>query len=264
MIFLRSIALRGKVDAATGYPFTVPVIASFDRLDFESPVTFFAGENGTGKSTLIEAIASGANSISVRADDRQTENTLMHAGDLAANLRFQWTKRSRRGFFLRAEDFFDYTKRVAGLVDEMAGYASDFESRLDGYALDLAKGAVLGERQALVRRYDGDLNSRSHGESFLQFFGARFVNPGLYLLDEPDTALSPQSVLALLSMLKSMVADGSQFIIATHSPMLMAFPGATIYSFDTAPITAVRYEDVEQIGLMRRFLQEPDAFLRRL
>lgn len=264
MIYLRSILLHELAEQADDYPYTVPVIATLERLDFISPVTFFAGENGTGKSTLIEAIASGANSISVRGDDPQTEETLVHATRLAGDMRFQWARRTRRGFFLRAEDFFDYTKRMSGLVGEMSDYVADFESRLDGYSLDLARGAVQGERQALVERYGENLNARSHGESFLQFFASRFVNPGLYLLDEPDTALSPQSVLALLAMLKSMVADGSQFIIATHSPMLMAFPGATIYSFDSAPIRRVAYEDVEQIALMRRFLREPDAFLRRL
>jgi predicted ATPase len=264
MIYLRSILLHAGADVAEVYPYTVPVIAQFERLDFTLPVTFFAGENGTGKSTLLEAIAAGADSISVRGDDRQTEETLAYATELAGNMRFQWTKRNRRGFFLRAEDFFDYTKRMAGLAGEMSEFAADFESRLDGYALGLAKGAVLGQQHALTERYGEDLNSRSHGESFLQFFASRFVNPGLYLLDEPDTALSPQSVLALLAMLKSMVADGSQFIIATHSPMLMAFPGAMIYSFDAAPIAEVEYEAVEQIALMRSFLQEPEAFLRRL
>lgn len=264
MIYLRSILLEKRATGAEAYPFTVPVIAALNRLDFDSPVTFFAGENGTGKSTLIEAIASGANSISVRGDDRQTEETLKHASLLAGAMRFQWARRTRNGFFLRAEDFFDYTKRMSGLVGEMSEFAADFERRLDGYSLELARAAVLGQQKALVDRYGEDLNARSHGESFLQFFAARFVSPGLYLLDEPDTALSPQSVLALLAMLKSMVADGSQFIIATHSAMLMAFPGATIYSFDSPPIRKVEYQDVEQIGLMRLFLQDPDAFLRRL
>jgi predicted ATPase len=264
MIYLRSVSRHHNGRAPAGYPYTVPVIAQFDHLDFTSPVTFFAGENGTGKSTLLEAIAAGVGSISVRGDDQQTEETLAHAADLASNLRFQWAKRTRQGFFLRAEDFFDYTKRMAGLVGEMGEYAADFERRLDGYSLRLAKSAVLGQRHALVERYGEDLNTRSHGESFLQFFVSRFVTPGLYLLDEPDTALSPQSVLALLAMLKSMVSEGAQFLVATHSPMLMAFPGATIYSFDIAPIAEVQYEAVEQIALMRRFLQEPQAFLRHL
>lgn len=240
------------------------MVAQFEQLDFRSPVTFFAGENGTGKSTVLEAIAAGADSITVRGDDRRTEETLVHAAQLAANMCFQWTRRTRRGFFLRAEDFFDYSKRMTGLVGEMSEFAADFESRFEGYALGLAKGTVLGQQQGLVARYGEDLNARSHGESFLQFFAARFVHPGLYLLDEPDTALSPQSVLALLAMLKRMVADGSQFVIATHSAMLLAFPDAVIYNFDEAPVRPIEYDAVDQIALMRRFLQQPEAFLRRL
>ena len=264
MIYLRSIVRRDDAEPTQSYPYTVPVIASFEELEFRAPVTFFAGENGTGKSTLLEAVAAGVNSITVRGNDIGTEETLAHASVLAGTLRFQWSKRTRRGFFLRAEDFFDYSKRMSGLVGEMSEYASEFDRRFEGYARRLAKNAVLGQQRALVERYGGDLNARSHGESFLQFFASRFVNPGLYLLDEPDTALSPQSVLALLSMIKQMVDGGSQFIIATHSPMLLAFTDAVIYSFDSVPIREVDYASVDQIALMRRFLDEPQSFLRRL
>jgi predicted ATPase len=242
----------------------VPAIASLTRLEFESAVTFFAGENGTGKSTLLEAIASGAKSPGVRGGDRRTETTLEHATLLAADFRFEWKKRARHGFFLRAEDFFDYGKRMADLADELAGFADDFEERFQGWGRDLARGAVLGQRASLIDQYEGDLNARSHGESFLQFFTARFSRPGLYLLDEPDTALSPQSMLALLAMLKSLVREGSQFIIATHSPMLLAFPGAQILSFDASPVEPIAYNDVPGVALLRDFLSAPEAFFRRL
>lgn len=264
MIYLRSLALERSPDTPIVYPFTVPAVASLDRLELVTPVTFFAGENGTGKSTLLEAIAAGVGSISVRGGDGQTERALAHVADLASALRFDWNRRTHQGFFLRAEDFFDYCKRMAALVGELGEFAQDFEGRLEGQALHLARGAVLGQQRAVVERYGEDLNTRSHGESFLQFFAARFTGPGLYLLDEPDTALSAQSVLALLSMLKQMTEDGSQFIIATHSPLLLAFPGATIFSFDVSPIAAVAYDEVEQVTLMRRFLAAPEAFVRRL
>ncbi len=263
MIYLRSIVLTETLESAE-YPFSVPSIASLERITFHREVTFFAGENGTGKSTLLEGIAAGAKSITVRGRDAATEASLQRSSALAEFLRFEWARRTGAGFFLRAEDFFDYTKEAAGLVNEMADLASDFEERLDGYGRDLAMGAVLGQRQALVRRYGEDLNRRSHGESFLHFFGARFTRPGLYLLDEPDTALSPQSILALLAMMKHMVSEGSQFIIATHSAMLMAFPRAAILSFDAAPIKEVAFDDVQQIRLLREFLGRPDAFLRQL
>jgi predicted ATPase len=130
--------------------------------------------------------------------------------------------------------------------------------------LGLAKGAVLGQKRALVEKYGEDADARSHGESFLQLFQARFVPGGLYLLDEPEAPLSPQRQLALLSMLREMAAQDSQFIIATHSPLLMAFPDATILSFDRAPVREIAYDEVEHVSLTRAFLSDPERFLRRL
>jgi predicted ATPase len=113
-----------------------------------------------------------------------------------------------------------------------------------------------------VRRYGEDLNARSHGESFFQVFQSRFVPGGLYLLDEPEAPLSPQSQLGLMAMMADMVEEDAQFIIATHSPMLLAYPGARIVSFDEIPVRAVEYEDLESVRLVREFLAAPDRYLR--
>ena len=127
-----------------------------------------------------------------------------------------------------------------------------------------ARGLAPEQRAELVARYGEDLGHRSHGESFLQLFQARFVPGGLYLLDEPDTALSPQRQLALLAMLKEMVARDAQFVVATHSPILLAYPEATILAFDGETIAEIAYDDVENVALTRRFLADPVAFLRHL
>ncbi len=143
--------------------------------------------------------------------------------------------------------------------------AGEFEREgLKGYGLRLAQGVVRGQRRALTSRYGEDADARSHGESFLQLFQSRFVPGGLYLLDEPEAPLSPQRQLALLSMLKEMAGQDSQFVVATHSPILMALPGADILSFDHAPARRVRYEEVEHVTLTRDFLNNPEAFLRHL
>jgi len=123
---------------------------------------------------------------------------------------------------------------------------------------------VRGQRRALANRYGEDADARSHGESFLQLFQSRFVPGGLYLLDEPEAPLSPQRQLALLAMLKGMAAQDSQFVVATHSPILMALPGADILSFDQPPVRRIAYEEVEQVSLTRDFLNNPEAFLRHL
>ena len=120
------------------------------------------------------------------------------------------------------------------------------------------------EKRGLEHRYGVNLDANSHGESFLRLFRSRFVPGGLYLLDEPEAPLSPQSQLGLIAMLKDMVAQDAQFIIATHSPMLLAFPNATVYSFDERPPRRVPFEELEHVRLTRDFLNNPEAFLRHL
>lgn len=263
-MFLRSIRLERRGELPDRYPFTVPAVATLDTIALRTPVVFFAGENASGKSTLLEGVAAGVHSIPVRAEDALTAESLHHAEGLAARLRFSWTVKTRQGFFLRAEDFFEYKKGLVAAMRDLAAQADDAERRFEGYGRALARGSALGQRRALEGRYGDDPNARSHGESFLQFFRARFTGPGLYLLDEPDTALSVQSAIGLVALLKEMVAEGAQFLIATHSPILLAYPGATILSFDRTPIAEVAYDDVEQVSLLRAFLDHPDAFLRRL
>jgi predicted ATPase len=123
---------------------------------------------------------------------------------------------------------------------------------------------MRGQKAALTSRYGENLDANSHGEGFMKLFESRLMPNGLYLLDEPEAALSPIRQLSLLSMMKQMVGQGCQFIVATHSPILMAFPDASILSFDTQPITEVAYDELEHVRLTRAFLSNPEAFLRRL
>jgi predicted ATPase len=269
VVHLSSISLKNQDRTAEGYPFDLPVVRTMATVSFRAPVTFFVGENGTGKSTVLEAIAAGAGSIAIGGEDVRTDPTLLHARRLASHLNLSWANRTHRGFFLRSEDFFNYARRTRRLLeefDELAeGYAEERrQSGARAYGLALAEGAVRAQRAALARRYGEDLNARSHGESFFDVFQARFVPGGLYLLDEPDTALSPQRQLALLAMLKEMVAQEAQFVIATHAPILLAFPEATILSFDGGSIAPLPYDEVANVRLTRSFLTDPEAYLRRL
>jgi predicted ATPase len=269
--FLQSLRAKFRDPEATedGYPFDIPVVQSLDTIEFRSPVTFFVGENGSGKSTMLEAIAAAAGSITIGGESIQTDPTLTHARRLAAQLTLGWARRTHRGFFMRSEDFFNYalgTRRMIEELDEQAaGYAAErLRNPERSYGLGLAEGVARGQRAALSQRYGEDLNARSHGESFFQVFQARFVPGGLYLLDEPDTALSPQRQLALLALLKEMVAQDAQFIIATHAPILLAYPDAAILSFDGGTIAETRYDEVANVELTRRFLSDPAAYLRWL
>ena len=264
MIHLRAIALKQQVKKIDTFPFNLRLIKAFKEINFQSPVTFFVGENGSGKSTLLETIATGVGSITVGGEDVQRDKTLDPARQLSAQLKFVWQKKTGRGFFLRAEDFFNFTKRLKNLSQELEEEVLEYEQNFTGTGLKLAKAAALKQKAELTQKYGENLDANSHGESFLKLFQARFVPGGLYLLDEPEAPLSPLRQLAFLALLKDMVNQDSQFIIATNSPILMAFPEATILSFDTHPPKQIPYDELEHVSLTKAFLNNPQSFLRHL
>ncbi len=250
------------------FPFTVPTIAQLDTLDLDAPVTCFVGENGSGKSTLLEAIAIAAGLPSVGSADRaQDDPTLADQQWLAKALKLTWRTRSYRGFFLRAEDFFGFQLQLirerAALEAELQRIEIEYEDR-SAHAKTLAMGPMRASIGDMERRYGADPDARSHGEAFLNFFQQRLVPRGLYLMDEPEAALSPQRQLALLAMMFDLVANDAQFIVATHSPLLLAYPGARIYSFDTTPIEPIEWAQAEHVRLTTDFLANPERYLRHL
>jgi len=242
-------------------------LRGLEQLDFTYSVTFFVGENGTGKSTLLEGLACAAEMVTVGSESVRTDKSLAHARELANYLKLVWAKRTHKGFFLRAEDFFGYAKRQNELRAEMEADLREIDGEFKDrsvYAKALATMSTKGELRDMRRRYGEGLDTSSHGESFLSLFQSRFVPGGLYLLDEPEAPLSPMRQLALISLLKEMVEQDAQFIIATHSPILMAFSGAVILNFNNGEIAPVAYKDLESVRLIRDFLQNPDAFIERL
>jgi predicted ATPase len=262
--FLREVRRRAGGDDSR-FPFSVPVIRTLDTLRFDSPVTFFVGENGSGKSTLLEGIASAASLPAIGSADLEADATLGAQRELARALRLVWSRRTTRGFFLRAEDFFGFAKRLSAMRAEFLDRIDELEVEYAGRS-SWAKGLAMGPARAsladMERRYGVDLDANSHGQSFLQLFRSRFVPNGLYLLDEPEAPLSPQSQLALMAMIQDMLAEGAQFVIATHSPILLAYPGATIYSFDQAPAAVVPYAELEHVVLTKEFLNAPERYIR--
>lgn len=264
MIHLRSICIEQTSEADSAYPFSLPLVQQFGTLALESPMTVFVGENGSGKSTLLEAVAAAIGLPTVGGSSVDHDPTLMPARRLAAEMKLVWTRKTRRGFFLRAEDFFNFTRRINETRAEMEDLHREYEGK-QGIGWDIARGAVSGQRAQIVGRYGEDADARSHGESFLNLFESRFVPNGLYLLDEPEAPLSPQRQLALMSMMMRMVEErDAQFIVATHSPILMGFPEAHLVSFDVLPPQRVAYEETEHVSLTRDFLVNREAFLRHL
>jgi len=264
------LAVSLKQPAAAGdaaFPFSVPAIRTLPPLDLSARVTFFVGENGSGKSTLLEGIAAAASLPTVGSTEVARDGTLAAQRRLASALRLAWTKRTHRGFFLRAEDFFGFQRRLAGERQELEQRLTELDQEYrdrSSYAKGLAAGPAHASLADMERRYGRDPDARSHGQAFLNLFQGRFVPGGLYLLDEPEAPLSPQNQLGLLAILLDLIERDEQFVIATHSPILLAFPGARIYSFDGLPVHPIAYEETDHVALTRAFLNEPQRFLRRL
>jgi predicted ATPase len=233
--------LRERIAAPRAYPFSVPAIAALTQLTFHSRVTFFTGENGSGKSTLLEAIAAhigfgreGGNrnySIETTDSSRATE-------PLARALRLGFfPARTGEGFYFRAESLFN----VASYVDELGA--------------------------EVLRSYGGiSLHSRSHGETFFTVLDHKFRRSGLFLLDEPEAALSPQRQLSFLVLIHDTLRDykDAQFIISTHSPILLGYPGAQIISFDNGILSEIPYEETSPFQIVRRFSADRKTMLREL
>lgn len=265
-MLLRSVKLIDSIKKDE-FPFNIPIIRDFTTLEFKSPVTIFVGENGTGKSTLLEGLATKIGLPVVGGESSEYDISLEHARQLSDHLKLTWSINKHRGFFLRAEDFFNFVRMISKLKIEMKSNLQEIDndykdrSRL---AYMKARTPYVGSLMELEKRYGEDLDANSHGESFLKLFQGRFIPEGIYILDEPEAPLSPLRQLSLISMIKEMVNKDCQFIIATHSPILMAYPGADIISFDETPFKSVNYNDLEHVKLTKDFLNNPESFLRYL
>ena len=211
------------------------------RLSLDAPVTFLVGENGSGKSTLLEAIAVTCGFNAEGGTRNFTFSTRATHSELGEYITVAKRRYPRDGFFLRAESFYN----VATNIDEMDEEPSFSPRLIDSY------GGV-------------SLHHQSHGESFLALVQNRFGGNGLYLLDEPEAALSPTRQLTLLGEMHQLVEQDSQFIVATHSPILMAYPGARIYELREDGIHPTTYQETEHYQLTRRFLENPERMLRYL
>jgi predicted ATPase len=230
MMRLLSIALlRDKVADWLAYPFLIPAIRTLEKLEIRSRVCFFAGENGSGKSTLLEAIAEhygfGQQGGS-RNFHSETRVSPQGIALLSKALRVAFTKRTGQGFYLRAESFFNVASEVDRMAKEDPG-ADPFGP------------------------YGGvSLHQQSHGESFLALLENRFRRKGFYVLDEPEAALSPRRQLTMLAVVRNLLRDNDeiQFLIATHSPILLAYPGAQILSFDDGAIHEVSYRETSSVS----------------
>lgn len=249
------------------FPYTVPAIRHLERISFAQPVTFLVGENGSGKSTFLEALACAVGSVTVGSSPVSSDRSLAPVREFSRRLRLKWSKRTKKGFFMRSEDFFGYARGIDAMRGDLEKDLKEIDheySNRSEMARLMARSAYSGQIHALKNSYGDGLDSRSHGESYLKLFEARFSPGGLYLLDEPEAPLSPLRQLAFLALLRKMLAQQAQFIIATHSPILLAYPEALILQFDDGPIHPVKYEELEHVQITRAFLENPRRYLDAL
>ena len=221
------------------YPFNLEIFRRTSGLTFQKPVTYFIGENGTGKSTLLQAIALKCGIYIWQGYSRMRYEVSPYEKMLNRVIKVAWTNSKVPGSFFDSQLF------------------RNFSQLLDEWAVD---------DPGLLDYFGGkSLISQSHGQSLMAFFQSRFKLKGLYFLDEPETALSPKSQLALLKLLKDMGEAGkAQFIIATHSPILLACPGAEIFSFDAIPVETITYEDTQYYQIYKSFMENPSRYLNQL
>lgn len=241
--YISAVSIPHKLDEAS-YLNQIPAVQYLTQghvLHLTRPVTFFVGENGTGKSTLLEAIAVGYGFNPEGGSKHFNFSTCASHSDLYQSIRLARSSYPRDGFFLRAESFYNVSTNIDALDSERS-----FGSRI-------------------INSYGGvSLHHQSHGESFLALVQHRFAGQGLYILDEPEAALSPMRLLTLMGEMHQLVQNKSQFIIATHSPMLMAFPNAEIFTFSDAAIQSTPYQQTAHFQLTKRFLDNPEKALAQV
>ncbi len=238
-IYIRNISIDKDLDEESYYSH-IPAISYVEKegLYFKKPVTFFIGENGTGKSTLLEAIATYCGFAPEGGSRNFSFSTRDTHSDLYEHLMIAKTGYPKDGFFLRAESFYN-----------VASYIEDVD--YDGL---LTKNSYGGK----------SLHKRSHGESFLALVKNRFRGKGLYLLDEPEAALSPTRLMELLIHIHDLVEDDSQFIISTHSAILMTYPDADIFEFSDTGIRKMRYDQSDHYKITKSFIDRPEIMYRHL
>lgn len=239
--FIRGIKIDWNRVGESNYVRKIPSIQSIHQLDFSNNVTFFVGENGTGKSTLLESIAV-AYGFNPEGGNRNFNFSTMetHSELYQAITVVKGATRPKSNFFLRAESFYNVASKIEDYRD-----GDDYNSYYESYG-------------------GKSLHEQSHGESFLALIQNRFTSKGLYILDEPEAALSPQRQLTLLMLLYNLAQKGTQFLIASHSPILLGIPGASILSFDDGSINEITYEETESYKITELFINNKQLLLNNL
>lgn len=263
MPFLRSFSFNSSRQQP--FPFNVPAVRlAGQKIALDNSVTIFTGDNGTGKSTLLESIALYMN-IPLISDHIGKRPDFDAARQLQPCLQLEQVRKPLKSFFFRAEDFSDYINNLRQNTNRNNAFLENMRGEVDDRVLDKMSESMNTALHAMRRDYGESLLALSHGEGYLKIIETRISNNGIYLLDEPEAALSPLKQLSLIFFIQeALQSNHSQFIIATHSPIIMGIPGARIYEINEEEIRQVAYEETEHYRITYSFLKNPASYLRHL
>ncbi len=262
-----SVYLKALTRLLPGEGYPMRLFDRIERVEFTTPVTLLAGDNGCGKTTLVELLANKV--AAVRIDRAElTEDMRRAPVEAAANsFRVAMGQKPARAFFFHAEGFIRYIDSVNRMKDDARRDLERADRESEGrsaFARNQARMAYAGSLDALSGLYENDLSARSHGEGFLDFFGARLIDRGLYLLDEPEAALSPFNQYVLLAMIADAVKRGCQFVISTHAPVLLACPSARILAFENGALAETRFDELAGVRFLRDFLANTARYVSQI
>ena len=262
MPYLKTLHINS--DREHPYPFDVPAIKYAKNIDVSSRITFLIGENGCGKSTLLETLACRLHlpHIDGAAYGKKCFDA---AKRLLPHLQLEWNRKRSVGFFFRAEDFGDFVNSVHRSDVTIHNQMSELDGEVSKHIIQEMKDSANHQLRQVRKNYGQELSSFSHGEAYMHIMHEMVKRPGIYLLDEPEASLSPAKQLAFIYFLQNHLKNNnSQFIIATHSPMLMAYPEATIYEVTDSYMKKMPLEETDHYSITKSFLENPRIFLKHL
>lgn len=262
MSFLESFSII--TDKQHPWPFNIPAVKYAQQIDLDNTVIILVGDNGTGKSTLLETLAAKLN-LPLIGGAIGKHPGFEAARSLQGFTHLDWKRQTNKGFFFRAEDFSDFLNSVERERNKIAGDLRELEGKVAQSIINQMSENMNYQLYYTRKNYGDNLQGYSHGEAYLKILQTRISGEGIYLLDEPEAALSPLKQLSLLSfIMERLKKDDAQFIIATHSPIIMGYPKAILYQILESGINKVKFKETEHYSITKNFLDNPESFLRYL
>jgi predicted ATPase len=262
MPFIKSFSIVS--DKQHPFPFNIPAVRFAREIRLDKAVTIFAGDNGSGKSTLLESIGYSIN-VPLIGGFIGSSAGFEAARLLKPHLSIEWVRQTSKGFFFRAEDFSAFINSVEREKGKIAADLSELQGNVDDSIIEKMSERMNYALHAMRNTYGENMQAFSHGEAYLKILETRILNKGIYLLDEPEAALSPLKQLSLIAfILEVLKSNNAQFIIATHSPILMGIPGATLYEIQEDGMQQVKFEETDHYRITKSFLDNPQSYLRHL